>query len=277
MWALLLTLAAAPEVAARPDGVTSGALVQVVLGQGTVTIRSATLQFPAKRGMQLVGSDTVVVAPNGWVVLSVLGNGHVVRLDDDLELRVDQLAVLKAAKQTRDLEAQLNALLTASERESAQRLIGWNASPTAANVPTGVKTEDESGGGGSDQQKKNQVKSEEGFLKRNDSAKKSPPRDEKGLAASPSPAPPGSPVVASATPSLVSDAALDTCVSGSVKPLGAEVVKALRGQLTLRVKQREGKPFVQLPFGLPTPPCALKWFEAKPLRPEWVNVTVTIK
>ncbi|MFT3706525.1 MAG: hypothetical protein QM817_02545 [Archangium sp.] len=300
MWALALTVVAALPpltVVARPDGEVKAPLAQVVLHDGTVTLTPAGQRaFGAQRGMQLAGTDTLTVAPGAWVVVHLLGNGHVVRLDDDLVLRVDQLAALKAPKQTQTLQQQLDRLVTLKEQDSAAtRLIGWNAGQSGANVPqsTGpTKTKDtgadDEGGGGNfkanapkDMPKSSKAPESVQIGKPPPGASTPPPPPPKpgnvNNAPSPVPAPPP-PSKPDPAVALVADATLQACVTKSVESLGADVLASFGDQLVLRVKLRDGAAVVQLPRGLPTPACATSWFYGKPgIGAAWTDVPVKLK
>lgn len=298
MWALALTVVTALPpltVAVRPDGEVKTPLAQVVLHDGTVTLTPAGGRaFGAQRGMQLAGSDTITVGVGAWVVVNILGNGHVVRLDDDLVLRVDQLAALKAPKQTQSLDQQLNRLVTVKEQDTAAtRLIGWNASQSGANVPQSTKTggmKDDSGGGSM-----KETSTKASAPKDSPKPLPKPPRPADteeakpppGATSPPPPTPPIAPPIPTPTPSPeggsdtaapVADAALNACVLKSVQALGPEVLASFGDQLVLRVKLRDGAAVVQLPNGLPTPACATSWFYGKPgIGAAWTAVPVKLK
>jgi predicted transcriptional regulator len=291
MWALALTLVAALpplDVVPRPDGEVKAPLAQVVLHAGAVTITpAATKGFEVKRGMQLGGSDTVTVGVGAWVVLNLLGNGQVVRLDDDLQLRVDQLAALKAQKQKASLEDQLNRLVTVKEQDAATRLIGWNAGQSGANVPQTVKT---TGGGGPEKKPRDESLDEGGGTQTKTAPKAPAPppkptetKEKEETKKTPPPPPPGNTAPMAPMPQpdpmpLAADAALEACVVKSVQALGPEVLASLGESIVVRVKLRDGTTVVQLPNGLPTPACAVSWFYGKPgLGAAWTDVRVKLK
>lgn len=278
MWALALAVVAALPpltVAPRPDGAVKQPLAQIVMGEGTVSVTpSGAKGFDARVGMQLGATDTVTVGVGAWVALQLLDNGHVVRLDDDLSLRVGELALLKAPKQSQTLEQQLNRLVTRQEQDSAARLIGWNASQTAANVLGSAQPT-----GGGPKSSKNPSSNEES-AKRNEREKDSRPPPKPPLKSVPpdsAPPPPAPMPEPAAVIPLASDAELTKCIDQTVKGLGTEVTKLLGKQLVVRAKLRGGVVVVQLPQGVNTPACAVSWFTGKPgLGAQWADVTVTL-
>jgi hypothetical protein len=109
---------------------------RLVAAQGVVRGTTATRQpFTPVVGTDFDEDDTLTVSPGAWAAL-VLRNRHVVRLDDDLVIRIDELALFRAPPSPTTVGAQLNRLLSPTERESAksERLIGWHADLAAANT-----------------------------------------------------------------------------------------------------------------------------------------------
>lgn len=137
MWALALMLAAAPvQIEARPDGAVDRPVAQVLLSSGDVKVL-AKATFPAKSGQQLGEADAVQLKDGAWVVLYLLENDQVVRLDDELTLPMSKVAMRRAGPAKGEWKARLEAMLSPAERkEKADRLTGWHAAPMAANVPT---------------------------------------------------------------------------------------------------------------------------------------------
>lgn len=284
MWALALTLAAAlPPLAEakRPDGPVKDPLAAIIISSGQVVITPQGQRgFGASPGTRLGATDTIAVGARAWVVLGLV-NGHAVRLDDDLTLRVDQLALLKAPPPSTSLKQQFDKLVTEKEQDSAGRLIGWNASQTAANVPSSVEGASKTGGDGSE--KKNQKELE--------TVAKPAPRSTAPPTPTPTPAETARPDPVSSAPTppappkpgsigssgLAADATLTSCIVSTIEPLGADVKKLLGGKVVVRAKVRaEGTLVVQLPLGVNTPACAASWFSGKNLTAQWTEVTVTI-
>lgn len=295
MWAFALTLAAAlPPLAEapRPDGPVKDALAQVIISSGQVVITPEGKRgFGASSGTRLRANDTIAVGSRAWVVLGLV-NGHAVRLDDDLSLRVDQLALLKAPPPSASLKQQFDKLVTEKEQDAAGRLIGWNASQTGANVPSSVEEVSRTGGGGN---VKNNPAPPTPKSKDFESMKTEPkptrPRDEQSAPPPPTtpaelprpdpvataPAKPPAPGSIGAS-GLSADATLTSCIVSTLAPLGAEVKKQLGTKIIVRAKLRaDGTLLVQLPLGLNTSACAAAWFSGKPgLSQQWSDVTVTV-
>ena len=115
----------------------AGEPVAYVLGsRGAVQVKRGGTSSPVTSGAPLFVSDVVQVPPGGLLLLKVERNEQVVRLDEDLELAVSELAALNAPQATKGLSQQLEALLTPGERKElgAERLAGFVVRPLAANV-----------------------------------------------------------------------------------------------------------------------------------------------
>jgi hypothetical protein len=251
--------------------------------------------LPAVPGMLLLKSDRVVVGPGDWVALAIIGNGHVVRLDDDLSLLVGDLALLNAPMQSEGVREQLDVLLTKKEKERAGRLIGWHASQTAANTQPVQKEKMDTGGGG---MTKSRGSSEERVQAKSNkvdeepvAAKPSPPPAQPAAPApppAPPPPPPGSgsaAVPARKRPEPVAerkratiDPGLQTCVDLAMSTWSDDVKAKLSGQLTVSAKLRDGEVIVSLPLGLPPDPCFARYFQDHGgLSASWTRVTVPLK
>ena len=281
----------------RPGGPLKEPLVQVLLSENEVNIEpgGGQARFKALDGMLLQKSDVVVVGPGAWVALFILGNEHVVRLDDDLSLAVGDLALLNAPKQTRTVVQQLDALLTAKERSRNERLIGWHASQTAANTqPVQLLKV----GGGSKTAKSSETRSRNSEKETDDmpamkSSPGAPPPKPTVAAAPPPPAPAPPPPVAQVRPTgggteeavkakqktepRPIDPALQSCVDLSVAAWGPEVKAKLGTSLLIQLKTRDGEPVVKLPLGLPAPQCLGDYFKTRgTISPSWTSLTVPL-
>jgi len=128
---LLLPLVVLWAAASAP-----GPVAHVLAGRGAVTVRHGGEARAAVEGLALEAGDVVVVPVGGLLLLRVDHNEQVVRLDEDLELAVADIAAVKAPRTDRSVEAQLASLLTPRERESLsqQRLAGAVVRPVAAHV-----------------------------------------------------------------------------------------------------------------------------------------------
>jgi hypothetical protein len=289
--ALTLWVSSAVPLAEVPRPVAlKDAAVQVLLLDPALTVSidpgGGQKIVPAARGMLLLESDKIVVGSGAWVALVILGNGHVVRLDDDVSLKVSELALLRASKQSRSVVDQLDALLTKKENEHTERLIGWHASMTAANTQPVQKDKEksESGGGRS----KPNVMAEERMRQKDEEP--SAPKASAPLAQPsppPPPPPPGSPVLGprpaelqagpapGGTPGI--DPELQRCVDGALAAWGDSVKAKLGGHLTVSAKLRNDELIVSLSLGLPPSPCFETWFRARGnLSATWTRVTVPL-
>jgi hypothetical protein len=128
--ALFISLSghAARADVARPAGAGNGAVVGKVhlLGGAKCEIRASGKSFPAAIGFPLLESDELVI-PVGEFMIVALTNGHVVRIDEDLTMKVSELVLLRAPPPRDPLIAQLDRLLTKKERAQAERISGVQA------------------------------------------------------------------------------------------------------------------------------------------------------
>lgn len=287
----------------RPGGPVTEPAVQVLVIENDVQVDPGGGQqrFKALGGMVLQKSDVVLVGPGAWVALVILGNEHVVRLDDDLSLKVADLALLNAPKQTQSAVQQLDTLLTKQERQRTERLIGWHASQTAANTQPvkaapreertklklkatdSMKRDDDMLEGEVEEKERvtpappppppappppppNKVPAPGGGSK----APKFDPRPSKESVAQ-KPAPPPAP----AEPPV--DPELQACIEGAVIGWGAEVKAKLGKRVLVSARQRDGEVVVRLPLGLPAPSCAAAYFKKRGVSASWTNVPVPLK
>lgn len=296
---LMLTLAALPPVAPRPDGAVAKPVAQVVIGSGEVTVtpeKDKTKAFKVLVGTPLQASDRVKVAPGAWVVLAILSNEQVVRLDDDLELKVGELALMGAPKAQRTIAEQLETLATVSERSAAERLIGWHASQAGASAPSVESTRRSR-----DEPKKAKAsvdgkKSDDGFVSEKEEVKQQLPSTEGGggratgtpppgapspMPAAP-PAPPPPPPAAAVVPRdvapLMTDAKLTACVDELVAGWGPRVRKTLGKTLELSSRVNGETVLIRLPLGLPPSACVIAWVNEHrdSVPPTWTKLQVPL-
>lgn len=118
---------AAAEVT-RPPGAGTGAVVGKVhlLGGTGSRIRAGGKSFSASVGLPLLASDEMVV-PIGEFLLVALSNGHLVRIDEDLTMKVSEIVLLGVPPTKESLVAQLDRLLTKKERAQSERISGVQA------------------------------------------------------------------------------------------------------------------------------------------------------
>ncbi len=115
------------------------AAVLAVQGAPDVEVRGAFID--ATPGIALRGTDRVRT-DEGESLLLLLNNNRVVRIDEDLELRVDRLVLLREPPSTVPVKDQIDALILDAERGTlvgiadAERVAGWHARRAAAtSVP----------------------------------------------------------------------------------------------------------------------------------------------
>ncbi|MCA9689505.1 MAG: hypothetical protein KC636_07830 [Myxococcales bacterium] len=104
----------------RPDAVKADeAVAAIVLVEGSPQIRSASGQeFAAAVGHPLVRGD-VVVAPSDALVIVLLENGYLVRVDADLQVAVHDFALIDQPRSSESISAQVASLLSPEERTRA--------------------------------------------------------------------------------------------------------------------------------------------------------------
>jgi hypothetical protein len=89
----------------------------------------------AKVDEQLKADDTVSVPRGGFALVQLVSNAQVVRLDEELELKVNELALFGAAKTEASLRLQMDALLSAEEKKGLnERMSGFYATAAAAET-----------------------------------------------------------------------------------------------------------------------------------------------
>jgi hypothetical protein len=138
----LLALDVRAADVARPAGAGSGetvAKVKLVGGTG-VRIAAGTTSFAPRPTMPLVASDKIVVPAGEFVVVHLVRNNHLVRLDDDVTLRVADIVLLRAPAATESLSAQLERLVSRDEQRSAERIAGTYAGQAAGDAAPPQRT-----------------------------------------------------------------------------------------------------------------------------------------
>jgi len=298
MWALALVLAGLPlKVETRPDEPVKVPLAQITLGAGTVNIATGQTTFPAKVGYVLGAGDTLVLSADAWVTLALSTNDHVVRLDDELTLKVEGLAMLKAGKQTRSYKEQLDALVTPKEQEGSLRLAGWHASAMAANVPQGelddepnkkseeapppqrtTQTKPRPPGTPGNREEQKDSGGDKKLKAPAESVKRDPtPPTSQPPNTTPSPPPPAAQPIGGSQAAFALDPALTECVGTGLAALGPEVKRALGPSVLVKARRRDGVVQVRLGVGLTTPACVVAWVERHQLSPAWQSVVVPLK
>ncbi|HEX2573796.1 MAG TPA: hypothetical protein VH877_29875 [Polyangia bacterium] len=119
--------------AGRPPAAGTGpvaARVHLCGGTGSI-VRASQTEFPAVPGLPLLRSDELRVPPSEFLVVA-LDNGYLVRIDEDLTLRVSDIVLLGAPRTQKSLAEQLDRLVTREEKAQAERLAGTQARRAAA-------------------------------------------------------------------------------------------------------------------------------------------------
>jgi hypothetical protein len=150
----LLAVFLVPWVAAadepRPAGTGHEAPVAHVhmVGGRAIQIRPAAGKAFSPRVTQpLFRSDQLVVPASEFLLVHITGNNHLVRIDDDVTLRVSEIVVLNAPRTSESLAAQLDRMVTREERRSVERIAGTYAGLSAAEAapPQSAATDREAG------------------------------------------------------------------------------------------------------------------------------------
>lgn len=130
LFAMCLSLFAgvADADVARPPGTGTGPVVGKVhlLGGKGCQITASGKSFPAAIGLPLLASDEMAI-PVGEFLLVALGNGHLVRIDEDLTMKVGEIVLLGVPPTRESLVAQLDRLLTKKELAQSERISGVQA------------------------------------------------------------------------------------------------------------------------------------------------------
>jgi len=144
--ALALSLGAAlvassPAFAAdapRPPGTGSGetlARVHLVGGAGVRVRGEAGAPFAPRATMPLFARDTLVVPAGEFVIVHLVRNNHLVRVDDDVTLKVTDIVLLSAPRTQESLAAQLERMVSVDEKRAAERIAGTYAGRAAGDAP----------------------------------------------------------------------------------------------------------------------------------------------
>ncbi len=273
---------------ARPGGAIAKPVVQVLLSEAEVNIDpgSGRAVFKAARGMLLQEADTVQVGPGAWVALAILGNQQVVRLDDDLSMKIGELALLNAPPQATSVVHQLDLVLTSKERERTERLIGWHASPTAANTPQMNQPPHGSGPAPKPPPPGAAMGGPSANAKSDDEERTAAAPKEAAVTGEvyrPDPAPaatekPFRRAAAKQKNSPRPRSQLQQCIEGEAASWGPEVKAKLGKRVNVEARLKDGEVLARLPLGVPAPACAVEFFEDRGgLSTNWTNVTVTLQ
>ena len=120
----------APAPAPAPAATT--ARVELLGGSG-VKLRSSGRESAATVGAALAPGDEIVV-PKGEFLVVRLGNGYLVKVDEDTTIKVEGLANFGAPPATESVASQLDRLLTTEEKGRAERVAGAQARQASARA-----------------------------------------------------------------------------------------------------------------------------------------------
>jgi hypothetical protein len=90
-------------------------VARVLFFQGSPKVVAGQQSEDARPDLQLQEGDVLKVPAKSWLVLRIEANGYVVNVDEDLELPVKDIALLKAPPTKDTIEQQLTALQTSKE------------------------------------------------------------------------------------------------------------------------------------------------------------------
>lgn len=271
---LALALAAPPKPVAHLRVATK----DVKVWHGSTAVAAA-------KDLPLALADELDVPVGGFALVQIDRNEQLVRIDEDLRLAVRDLAALEAPKTSATLEAQVNALLTATEQQAkgSERMVGWYVAPAAAQVQTSSglsKTADvddqplpskapsvpaakeapgvgRSGGGGKVAKPDERREESDEFGSRSRAVAKpaempAPTPAPAAMAPAPPP-PPGSP------PPLTMDDATRVCLRASLESLGASAFRRIGPTVTVKLRRGEGRVVVFLEGAVPVDACVQTW------------------
>jgi len=137
-WIVWLAWLGCQEAGAAKD------VAQVLAIRGAPDVMTQGKRREAEVGTGL-GLGDRVATDEGESLLLLLNNDRVVRIDEDLELAVERLVLLKAPKSTVPIADQIRELVLPEEREQlvglegVERIAGWHARSSAGTaVPAGA-------------------------------------------------------------------------------------------------------------------------------------------
>jgi hypothetical protein len=130
-WVGLLTVLLVSRLASAEEPV---AKVHLVGGKGVQVRPTWGAAFSPRVTQPLYRNDQIVVPANEFVVVLITGNNHLVRIDDDVTLRVRDIVLLNAPRTNESLAAQLDRMVTREERRSVERIAGTYAGLAAADA-----------------------------------------------------------------------------------------------------------------------------------------------
>ncbi|MBW2699697.1 MAG: hypothetical protein JRF33_02670 [Deltaproteobacteria bacterium] len=122
------------KVVTRADKVSDGPARLAGL-MGDVRIENAKrVNFAGRSGMWLTADDTIKVPSGGLAVVWLKNSNYLVRIADEVEMRIDDIFLLNAPPTERSMAEQIADLLTPDEQKNAERIVGWRAGMRGAET-----------------------------------------------------------------------------------------------------------------------------------------------
>lgn len=123
VWVLCASAQPASADVARPPGTGTAPVAGRIhlCGGAGARIKVGRTEFAPLVGMPLLKSDELVV-PLGEFLVVALGNGYLVRIDEDLTMRVSDIVLLGAPPARESMAVQLDRLVSQAERTQAKRM-----------------------------------------------------------------------------------------------------------------------------------------------------------
>lgn len=300
-----------------PPPAAPSALAQVYAVKGTAYVTRGTTKTEATPRMPLERMDRLTVGPASVLLLEVLANHQVVRLDEDLELTVGELALLGATTAGSTVEQQVDILLGANERpEFSNRTAGWVVAQQAARVPVAQAESDALAGGLAPEAEGQAAEPAVAPSKTTSAAPPAPPRAEppappreedvkadepedkpklvpsrlgkaspekkEEVASAEAPAkPPPSPVVSDEGTAPLADERLRECIEEVFAQYGPAVRARYAGRVVIQYRLKNGELRARMPDGLPLTDCTRSWLKEHEARlaPQetWKDLPVLVK
>ena len=146
--AFVLGLAGAAVAQNEEPAANVKAVVQLV-SDGDIKVVTANGTTAASEKMALYGDDRIIVGTGAWTIVR-LKNNYLVRLDEEIDLTVNQIVLIDQPPTDKTVEEQLKQLLSEQEirqslagKPASERLAGWyvrraagDAQPVATAGPT---------------------------------------------------------------------------------------------------------------------------------------------
>ena len=113
------------KVEIRPDKVNTGpARVLALLGDVQIQ-NSRGDAFSARLGMWLRADDHIGVSNGGLALLWLRNSNYIVRIEDEVKMRIDEIFLLQAPRTEWSLRLQFANLMTPAERTIIDYIVNW--------------------------------------------------------------------------------------------------------------------------------------------------------